>query len=325
VAELSPPPEWGRLADLQRSLRCLDSGGGPSAVEESAGRGVRLRLARLAVEEIIRREGAEQARRRREELDRALDGFVERAASRAKATPPRLALPAPAVPSLPPAPARAPAPAPVQRSGGARPVKPRRAASRRAAPRRPLLPRAPLPECWSPRPVLGFRLWEMRGRLQGAWQAWDHPFREARCVSGRRESDDGEVPHTDGRCGHPPCGIYAFKEPVDLLAAFDLPGRSRRLVYGLVELSGKVVEHERGYRGGRAAVVAAAVLGRGRLVRVEGSARLQALFADPEKAVAALAATDPSVVEEVTDPGQAIGALVAYLTLARDFYELTAT
>ena len=46
-----------------------------------------------------------------------------------------------------------------------------------------------------------------------AWRAWDRPFREARCVSGRSERDDGAVPHTDGRCGDPPCGIYAFKEP----------------------------------------------------------------------------------------------------------------
>ncbi len=323
MAELGAPPEWGRLADLQRSLRSLDSGGDPSAVEESAGRGVRLRLARLAVEEIIRRESTEQARRRRRELDRALEGIVERAVCRAQAAPPRLALPAPAVPSPPAAPstpARAPAPAPARRARAAKAAK-----ARRAAPRRPRLPLAPLPEFWSPRPVLGFRLWEMRGRLQGAWQAWDHPFREARCVSGRTESDDGEVPHTDGRCGYPPCGIYAFKEAADLVTAFDLPGGRRHLVYGLVELSGKVVEHERGYRGRRASVVAAAVLGGGRLVRVEGSARLEALFTAPEEAVAALTVADPSVVEEVSDPGQAIGALVAYLTLARDFYQLTAT
>jgi hypothetical protein len=292
VSEPIAPPEWGRLADLQQCLRSLDSGGDPSAVEESAGRGIRLRLARLALEEIIRWESAERARRHREDLERALDGFVERAA---RASAPRAA-------------------------AARKPVKPGR-----AAPRRPRLPQAPLPEFWSPQAVLGFRLWEMRHRLHGVWQTWDHPFREARCVSGRTERDDGEVPHTDGRCGYPPCGIYAFKEPVDLLGAFDLPGGSRRYVYGLVELSGKVVEHARGYRGQRAAVVAAAVVGKGWLMRVEGKAQLQALFSAPEEAVAALTEADPSVVEETGGREQTTAALIAYLTLARDFWQLTAT
>lgn len=164
----------------------------------------------------------------------------------------------------------------------------------------------------------------MRGRLRGAWQEWEHPWRDARCVSGRREQDDGEVPHTDGRCGHPPCGIYAYKEPADLLRAFELPRGSQRLVYGLVELSGKVVEHERGYRGRHAAVVVAAVVGAGWLVRVEGSARLHSLFSSPVEAVDGLIAADPSVTEHVSDPEETAAALVAYLSLARDLHELAA-
>lgn len=164
-------------------------------------------------------------------------------------------------------------------------------------------------------------MWEMRGRLHGAWRAWDRPFREARCVTGRTELDDGEVPHTDGRCGEPPCGIYAFKEPAQVLAAFGLPEARRRNVYGLVALSGKVVEHERGYRGQRAAVVAAAVAGRGLLVRVEGLERLQSLFLAPEEAVAGLVATDPGVVEEIADPLEMADAVIAYLSLAAGLHE----
>lgn len=315
MGELIAPPEWGRLAALQRALRSLDSGAAPSAGEDPAGPGIRRRLLRLAVEEVIRRESAERARRRREEFDRALDGFVERAVRRAQASPPRLALPAPAVPT-------AVAPAAAAAAPARTAVPARRARPRKAAPRRSRPPRTPLPEFWSPRAVLGFRLWEMRRRLHGAWRVWEGPFREARCVSGRTERDDGEVPHTDGRCGYPPCGIYAFKDAADLLDAFDLPGGGRRFVYGLVELSGKVVEHERGYRGQRAGVVAAAVLGRGQLVRVEGNGRLQALFSAPEEALADLIAADPSVVEEVGDPEQAWAAVTAYLTLARTFHEL---
>jgi len=287
------PSEWNRLAELQRALGALDSGGDVSGVTLEAGRGVRLRLARIAVESLIRADADQSSRRRREEFERALAGFAERAARRAQAGPALLALPAPALPSAPP------------------------------APRRFRPPAAPLPEFWSPRPVLAFRMWEVRGRLQGALQAWDRPVRVARCVSGRTERDDGEVPHTDGRCGQPPCGIYAFREPAQLLASFGLPEGSRRRVYGLVALSGKVVEHERGYRGQRASVVAAAVVGRGRLVRVEGIERMFSLFRAPDEAVAGLIATDARVVEEIGDPLATAEALIAYLSLARDFYEVT--
>jgi len=306
--------EWERLAELQRSLRALDSGGPASGVSESAGRGVRLRLARLAVEEIIRRDHDRQTRRRWEEFELALAGFAERAAERGRGLPYRLALPAPAVPSAPIAVPSAPI---------ATPSRPRAVAARsgRAAPARSPRRKSSPPVFWSPRPVLGFRMWEMRGRLHGAWRSWDRPFREARCVSGCAERDDGAVPHTDGRCGDPPCGIYAFKEPAQLLAAFGLPEGSRRSVYGLVALSGKVVEHERGYRGQRATVVAAAVAGRGLLVRVEGLERLQSLFRAPEEAVAGLLATAPGMVEEVNDPLEAAEALIAYLSLAADLYE----
>ena len=319
------PSEWDRLAELQRALGALDSGGDVSGVTPEAGRGVRLRLARIAVESLIRADADQSSRRRREEFERALAGFAERAARRAQAGPALLALPAPAVPSAPPAPA-----VPAVATPGAAPVLPKPASPGRAAagrrtpaPRRFRPPPAPPPEFWSPRPVLGFRMWDVRGRLQGAFQAWDRPVRVARCVSGRTERDDGEVPHTDGRCGQPPCGIYAFREPAQLLASFGLPEGSRRRVYGLVALSGKVVEHERGYRGQRASVVAAAVVGGGRLVRVEGIERMFSLFRAPDEAVAGLIATDARVVEEIGDPLATAEALIAHLSLARDFYEVT--
>jgi hypothetical protein len=320
VAEPVAAAEWDRLADLQRLLRSLDSEGDVSGVPESVGRGVRLHVLRMAVEEVIRRDRDRRARRRRDEFERALDGFLERAARRAQAGPPLLALPVPVVPSAPSR-RKAVVASPVPAAAAA-PAASKATRLRKAGPARRRVS-GPVPEFWSPRPVLGFRFWDMRGRLHGAWRAWDHPCREARCITGRTERDDGDVPHTDGRCGHPPCGIYAFKEPAQLLGAFELPEGSRRYVYGLVALSGKVVEHERGYRARRAAVVAAVVVGRGRLVRVEGLERLQNLFAAPEDVVVGLIASDPTVVEEVGDPVTAAEAVVAYLALARDFYELT--
>ena len=169
--------------------------------------------------------------------------------------------------------------------------------------------------------VLGFRMWELRGSLQGAWKPWDRPEYEARCLSRRTGPDDGEVPHTDGRCGYPPCGLYCFKEPAQLVAAFGLPTGTARWVLGLVSLSGKVVEHENGYRARKARVLAAAVVGRGRIIRIEGEARLQALFAHPEGTIAGLLSADPGVVEEVGDSVEMAEAVISYLSLARDFRE----
>ena len=120
----------------------------------------------------------------------------------------------------------------------------------------------------------------------------------------------------------PPCGIYLFKEAARLVAAFGLPEGTRRAVLGLVALSGKVVEHSRGYRGQKARVVAAAVVGRGLMVRVEGVERLQSLFAAPDETIRGLIATDPAVVEEMPGPKEAADAVIAYLTLAKHFYEV---
>ena len=167
--------------------------------------------------------------------------------------------------------------------------------------------------------MFGFRMWQLQGRLQGAWKPWDRPEYEATCLSRRTGPDAGDVPHTDGRCGYPPCGLYCFKEPGQLIAAFGLPTGAARWVLGLVSLSGKVVEHENGYRARRARVLAAAVAGRGQIVRVEGDARLQALFAHPEGTIAGLLSADAGVVEEGGDPVQTVEAVVSYLSLARDF------
>jgi hypothetical protein len=128
------------------------------------------------------------------------------------------------------------------------------------------------------------------------------------------------VPHTDGRCGYPPCGLYCFKEPEQLIGAFGLPTGSRLAVVGLVSLSGKVVEHENGYRAQKARVLAAAAVGRGMVVRIEGEARLRSLFARPEATINSLVLGDPVVVEEVADPLELAEAAMAYLSLARDFW-----
>ena len=105
-------------------------------------------------------------------------------------------------------------------------------------------------ETWSPMPVLGFRAWVIRdGRVHGVRAPWRTSEMEAVCLRGAPGVD---VPHDSGRCGPPSCGVYATKEMGTLEAlAADLPA-----VVGLVRLTGKVIEHELGYRARKARAVA---------------------------------------------------------------------
>ena len=130
---------------------------------------------------------------------------------------------------------------------------------------------------WSPTPILGFRAWAVGTRLEGARRPWTTPSYEAGCVTRGKERFDEMVPHTDGSCGRPPCGIYSTKEPEPLLHEF----RSHRMAYGVVAMSGRVVEHDRGYRARRATAVFVVVDHGGRLITVEGQEDLVKLFDDP--------------------------------------------
>jgi hypothetical protein len=108
------------------------------------------------------------------------------------------------------------------------------------------------------------------------------------------------VPHAAGECGPPPCGIYVAKDPQDLISGYSrdaawamLVGEGVRLlepgVYGAVALSGRVVEHERGYRGARADVLGVVAVGGHRMAVIDRPEALQTLFADPYPNVERLA------------------------------------
>ena len=114
------------------------------------------------------------------------------------------------------------------------------------------------PEAWSPAPPLGFRWWEVSsGEFRGFRQRWSGASLQARCLTTERSE---EVPHTDGSCGAPPCGIYAAKSVRRLLHGIDLDGSDRpSIAVGLVALEGKVVEHAHGYRAAVATVRVLAV------------------------------------------------------------------
>ncbi len=135
-------------------------------------------------------------------------------------------------------------------------------------------------EGWSPFPVIGFRLWGWRdGLLHGAWQPWKTTSKTATCGRG-----DTEVPHSDGRCGRLGCGIYATKDLAMLLREHTGPNDHGYLA-GMVELTGKVVEHENGYRAARAEVVAGVLVGADRILATSDPAELDELFRRPADAM----------------------------------------
>lgn len=143
---------------------------------------------------------------------------------------------------------------------------------------------------WSPTPVIGFRVWHLSG---GAWHGakmqWSAPVKTAVCL--HRWTDDGPVPHDALECGSPPCGIYALKSPDMLCAAERGSVGYSRGTKGIaaVALTGRVVEHEQGYRAEHVTVVAMAVIKgdhrKARFSWFDSSDDIDLLFQTPEIAL----------------------------------------
>lgn len=111
-------------------------------------------------------------------------------------------------------------------------------------------------EAWSPTPIHGFRMWRVESDgLHGAKERWTCRSLEARCLARGPRLD---VPHAEGVCASPPCGIYAIKELDTLISELGIKSYEQ-VALGLVALSGKVVEHELGYRAASVEVVALAI------------------------------------------------------------------
>ncbi len=133
---------------------------------------------------------------------------------------------------------------------------------------------------WSPVPVTGYRAWNIRhDGLYGARRRWLRPTLTAGCREGL------DVPHVDGRCAEVAfgCGIYAAKSVPRLLADFDIDGDTRVAV-GRVDLEGRVVEHDHGYRAQQATVRALAVVDRDVVRFAADEERIRGLFIDPREA-----------------------------------------
>jgi hypothetical protein len=157
-------------------------------------------------------------------------------------------------------------------------------------------------------PILAFRAWGISsGRLRGARAAWPVPTVEARCLGpGQHAAGADDVPHTDATCGPSPCGVYATKTAASALAALGCDGP---VALGVVALSGKVVEHEYGYRAAAATAVALLVVSHGEALPCDG-VEVDEMFLAPEAAIAAARGR----ARRLPGPGQARdAALIAML------------
>ena len=116
---------------------------------------------------------------------------------------------------------------------------------------------------WSPTPIIGYRMWwQRRGRWSGARSLWHAPVMHAACLPKGRPG----APHlrSQGVCLGS-CGINAYADPTALSRQWDA-GRPLKyrdssltrdrlpLLFGVVALSGRVVEHDNGYRARHALV-----------------------------------------------------------------------
>lgn len=133
-------------------------------------------------------------------------------------------------------------------------------------------------EGWSPTPFRGFRIWRIHEKaIWGNQVVWPEPTMVSRCL---RSIPGDDVPHSMTKCGPPACGIYAVKS-LDLFPPDVAATAIRDSVVGVVAMSGKIMEHELGYRASRASVIAAAVNRGGRRRLFEGQPQVSRLFRDP--------------------------------------------
>lgn len=133
-------------------------------------------------------------------------------------------------------------------------------------------------EGWSPQPVLGFRLWWVgEDALHGVKMPWTSSTLVATCLSRRGPE---EIPHSDGRCGRLGCGVYAAKSVEPLYKQFEIEAIGDVAV-GLVALTGKVVEHDTGYRAAEANVIALGATMGDRLLLTSDPDRIAEVIKDP--------------------------------------------
>lgn len=159
-------------------------------------------------------------------------------------------------------------------------------------------------ERWSPVAVRAFRVWRIEDdQIKGNQVRWAEPWLESHCL---RQIPGEDLPHSEGRCGPPACGIYAVKSldwyPIEVSNV-----SMNNSVVGVVALSGKVVEHTAGYRAERARVIAVSVRSRGRRLMTGDFPTIETLFEDPQLTMARFGTTrdiDTGEIREFLESAQ---------------------
>ncbi len=151
---------------------------------------------------------------------------------------------------------------------------------------------------WSNVPILAWRSWEMRSGLGVAgyvptgnygvrWLSTTHP---AVCDKQQRSEVLAKlpIPHSNQACNE--CGVYASKKVVNTLNG----------VFGVVALTGRILEGSKGYRAEKAEVIAAVAWKDGKWYWVEDWVAM----IEPRKAMAddALDALRYSMAQFASDP-----------------------
>jgi hypothetical protein len=163
--------------------------------------------------------------------------------------------------------------------------------------------------------VLGYRIWELKqGRLHGAWTPWKSARKTAACLDTHSRAR-GPVPHDASECRPPPCGIYALKGTRRVQQVVERSIRQTpvpiTLAVGLVAMTGRVVEHEMGYRAEHVAVVALAfvtgAVGKHTvLATLSGPEKIERAFVDPHLAKS-------RIVPEAFTPAEAASRAARFL------------
>lgn len=91
--------------------------------------------------------------------------------------------------------------------------------------------------------LTGWRAWDVQDGMLVAL-AWRSPWRARKAAPATCRADDHSAPQMDCDCGY-----WSFKTKEKMIATFAESGRDRHpVVFGPVEIWGRVIEHEHGYR-----------------------------------------------------------------------------
>lgn len=157
---------------------------------------------------------------------------------------------------------------------------------------------------WSPGPILGFRIWSWTKRsVRGpSGFRWRTSHLVAECRSAQVPGlDDGSVPppHLPGEAGLclTDCGVYSFKHADKLIyetievpwvqrLTAGLPPYGQEMpegLYGVVSLTGRVIECEEGFRAHRADVIGIVLPDATRIWTTTDLEAIRRLFEHPEE------------------------------------------